>query len=367
MLRRARRVAPLLAALASACSLDAVGTAVDDPLGETGVQPDADVSDVSVDATIAEDTRGEDAADADGPGDDGSIPDTWSPDTLVPDTGTPDTLVPDTGTPDTGTPDTGAPDACSLAACGAAPSGAKRVALVDRTIACPPGFTTTDVLEAKAGDGCGCSCSVSSSPTCPGAGVIPTKYGTTSACASTGATLTSAGSGTCSSLGFSGTLSAWFSATAPGPVGGACASTPTTDKNAVSRPRRLCEPTLGACAGDTCKTPFTECIEIAGACPAAFPNARTVGTDVIVTCPACTCSVSASCKGEVTLYGNGGCGGSGTTLAVDGTCVSVPSSAGSVSTFKYTPDPPGAVACAASYTTAPGTRTFVSQRNLCCR
>ncbi len=373
MLRRLAWTA-LLVALASACSLDAAGTSPADPFGDVG-EVDGGSSDASSDTTTPEDTFAPDtfepdtfAPDTFAP--DTFVPDTFEPDTFMPDTFVPDTFVPDTFVPDTFVPDTGADadgSTCSVTACGALPAGAKRVALVDRTVACPPGFTATDVVEARDGNGCTCGCALSTSPTCPGAGAIATKYGTTAACGSTGATITSTASGTCTSLGFSGSLSSFFQATAPAPVGGACTASPTSDKAAVTRPRRLCEPGPTACAGDMCKTPFTECIEVTGACPATFPNVRTVGTDVILTCPACTCGTSATCTGKLTFYGNAGCGGGGTTLAVNGTCVSVPSSADSVSSFKYAPDAPTGASCTKSFDAAPGTRTFVGQRNLCCR
>lgn len=282
----------------------------------------------------------------------------------------------DTGGPlDTGVGDTGAADVpvdvaddgpgCDESKCGAVPTGAKHVGLVDRAIPCPAGYVQTDVVEATAGDGCTCSCAVGAKPTCPGNGSIATAYGGTAACGSTGLTLTSPATDTCGDLGVTGSTAKFFKGTAPPPIGGTCTPTTKVDKAGVQRNRRLCEPKAGTCQAPICNTPFLECVEVAGACPAAFPNARTVGTDFALTCPACACGLSASCSGTLTLYKDADCKGPTTTLTVDGTCIATTDGV-TVSSFKYKPSP-ATTACTPSYTGVPGSRTFVLPRQLCCK
>lgn len=284
------------------------------------------------------------------------------------DTGTLETDTVDTGTLDTGKPDTGKPDTpppCDESKCGTVPAGAKHFGLVDRSTACPPGYTQTDVVEASATDGCSCSCAVGAKPTCPGNGAIATAYGGSAACGSTGSLLTSVGTDVCANLGFTGSLDKFFKGTPPAPIGGTCNVTPKTDKPAVTRNRRLCEPKAGTCAAPICNTPFLECVETTGACPVGFPNPRTVGSDFVLTCPACTCGLAASCSGTLTLYKDADCKGPTTALAVDGTCVTA-SDGTNVSSFKYAPKP-AVASCSTSFTTAPGTRSFIAARQLCCR
>lgn len=257
---------------------------------------------------------------------------------------------------------------CDESACGVLPGGAKRLGLVDRGVACPPGYTSSDVVEELAGgNGCTCSCALDA-PTCPGAGAVKTGYGGSSTCGTTGATLTSAGAGACTALGFTGNLDNYFTATAVGVTGGACTANPVTVKSAVSQPKRLCEPGPGACGGSVCASPFAECVEVAGACPAAYPNAHTVGSDVAVACPACTCTLSrGACSGTVDFFGGAGCTGGKITLAVNGLCVPVPAGAGSITAFQYNPSAATGASCGPSFSSAPGTRTVAGQRSLCCR
>lgn len=317
------------------------------------------------------------AGSSDQPGDLGDATDDASGDALFPpDDGGGDSNAADTAAEgaadsgvavDTATPDVPVDDSppCDESKCGAVPTGAKHVGLVDRSVPCPAGWTQTDVVEANGADGCSCSCAVGAKPTCPGNGAIATAYGGSAACGSTGLTLTSTATDACGNLGVTGSTDKFFKGTAPAPIGGTCTATPKTDKPAVQRNRRLCEPKAGSCQAPICSTPFVECVEVAGACPAGFPNARTVGTDFTLSCPTCTCGLSASCSGTLTLYKDNDCKGPTTTLTVDGTCV--PATDGvTVSSFKYKPSP-ATTSCAPSFTTAAGARTFVLPRQLCCK
>jgi hypothetical protein len=310
-------------AIAIGCSLDAAGTA--------GDLTDASAGDVAI---------GSDGAQLD------SI-------FVLDDTAPEDTTPLDTAPP------------CDESTCGMPPTSAKRVALVDRSVACPAGFDSTDVVEETSGDGCGCSCSIAAAPSCPAAGGIATSYGDSPACATAGPTLIAVDSSTCSSFGSGSTLPGYVRATPPGPVGGACGPSPSTKD--VSRPRRICEPRAGTCAEPICRSPFVECIEIAGSCPSSFPTARRIGTSASVSCPACTCALSATCTGTFTLYDKGCTGSISASIRADGTCIAMPGAGTSgYSDFKYVPNTPTA-SCAASYASSPGTRTFVGERNLCCK
>lgn len=331
----------LCAAPLVGCGLDAAGLAADESLGDDAT---------GTDTAIAVDSR---------------------VDTFVEDTGAPD--VEDTSLVDDGVDtavdtavDTPPVDACTESACGSPlPTGAKRMALVDRAIACPAGFKSTDVYEATSGNGCGCSCATTTQPTCPATGGLVTAYGDGGSCGSAGLTLSPLGSGTCTALGTSGTTHTNFKGTAPPGYGGTCSTTPVVDKNAVARPRRLCEPLPGTCAGPMCGAPFDECIEWGGTCPTNFPNARTIGNDVTLSCPYCGCSVTPICTGQLTLFGGTTCTGTAVTkVAVNNTCVS--SAVGSVGSYQYVPDAAGST-CSPTFNYAAGTRTMVVQRNLCCR
>lgn len=352
---RPSAVLGLCLALCSACSLASEGTGgVDEALDDSG-------------ATFSDSTSTLD--DSTTPIDTGEEPDSAPlSETSAPDTSTP---PPDTKPPPSDTtppPDTAPPidmgPVCSEATCGALPAGAKRIALADPGTACPPGFKGTDLVEIKEGDACTCNCTLTS-PTCPGTGEMKTYYSSGSSCGTTGTSLYPGGSGTCTNLAGGGSLSNYFKATAPGPLGGGCPPSLKTDTSAVSRPRRVCEPLTG-CAGDICKSPYVECVE-GVACGGAFPNARTIVSALSATCPSCTCGFSpGTCSGSVTFYDNGSCSGTSVTLAVNNTCVAVGSSP-SISSYKYTTSAVSGASCTPSYTTARGTLNPVAARNLCCR
>jgi hypothetical protein len=270
--------AALLSVLAgpTGCALDGAGLGGESSLGDADDR-DTNAGDValwplddggSIDSSLPDtatlDTATADSSDTatpDGSGPDTALPDTAVADTALPDTAVADTALPDTAVADTAVADTALPDTavadtavadtaptCDESACAVVPTSAQRVALVDRTSACPAGWTSTDVVQAKAGDGCACSCVLTTSPTCPANVNMATSYSDTAGCGSTGAVIKPSGSGVCTNLGFSGNLRAYFSATPPGPAGGAATATVGTDPAAISRPRRLCVPPAGSCS-----------------------------------------------------------------------------------------------------------------------
>ena len=344
-------------AASTGCATDLSGIA-DDP------QP---LGDASGDGT-ASDTGGapgDDTAtlDSNGPLPDGVVGDTFVGDTAGGDTAVTDTTIVDTAVaPDTKPPPSDVPT-CDESACGSLPSGAKRVALVDRSVTCPAGFAPTDVVEVKGGDACACSCSgAPSGTTCPTVGTIPTWYSDASGCGTSGADLTAAGTGVCVNFG-GGTLHPYFKAVAPGPPGGVCAAAKVTpDKAAITRQRRLCEPS--GCAAAICGMP-ADCIETAAPCVAPYPNAHAVGSDLSVTCPGCSCAVTGTCIGTIDFWQNLGCTGPKTTVNADGACGT--GATASVTSFKYNPKTIVGAGCGGTYATAPGTSTLAGQRNLCCK
>jgi hypothetical protein len=351
----ARRVRPTfvtiamcsaLAALAilEGCSLDTSGSASDDSLGDGGVDSAFGIDSSTIDSHFAIDT----ASGTDAPTD--------TPiDTI--------TTAPDTK-PESPT--------CDTSACGTPSGTPKRMALVDRTVACPAGFKQTDVVEAMAGDACSCACTLAA-PTCGAHVDIPTAFSDDGSCSGTGATLHPMTSGGCVNFGFSGALHSDFSATPPAPTGGGCTAKPTIDPSKITAQTRLCEPMAGACFGDVCGAPFDECIEVGGACPSDYPNAHTIATSIGATCPSCDCTFSkGSCTGVIDFYSATDCGtGTKITLAASGACVPVPGSSigggRTVQSYDYVPSTPTGDGCAPSFDTDPGAPTFGGPRNLCCR
>jgi hypothetical protein len=346
------RWAVVYALCAAGCALDASGLADAVGLADGGVADALDPSDG-------------------GPFDSSLVDAVGLQDGLVTDDASPDDVRLEDGLAGDGLPvptdASGSPDAtgpCDTSACGTPPASVKvRVALVDRTNPCPPGWKSTDVVEATPGDGCQCTCALTTSPTCPSSGGLSTAFGTMG-CGSTGATLYPVASGGCTNFVGSGTLAAYFKGNPPSPLGGSCTGTTIPDKSAVARPRRLCEPLPGACAGSVCGAPFTECIEAVGACPASYPSSRRIGTGATLTCPTCSCSATATCSGVLTVYDGESCGGTAQKLTVDGTCGAA--SPQGVASYRYvtTATVPG---CKPSYASVPGTRSLVEPRSLCCR
>ena len=345
-------LATLLAALG--CSVDSAGIADDQSFGDA----EGDTANGGSDSAPAIDTGTILPTDG-APSDTSVAPDTFALDSAL--DSAPDVVPPDVG-----------PEVplCDLSSCATPPAGARRVGLVDRGVACPPGFKASDVFEPLAGaDACSCACGLKS-PTCPAAGSIATGYGKTDSCElSPGRSLGVAGSGVCAGLTPAGGFGAFFKATPLGPPsGGSCSVTLKADKGAGSQPLRLCEPNPTTCEAPICATAFTECIELSGACPSDYGTPRIVAADVTVSCPPCNCTLSSgTCAGRLDFFGGDGCAGTKTSLVADDSCVGVPAGAGTIKSYSYFPDPPSGASCAASYTTDVGTRTPVAPKQLCCR
>jgi len=334
-----------LAAASQGCGFDTSGAASDFDLGDGGEDTFLPFDAGSGDTHFTLDT--------------GAGGDAIGGDTIVTDAAI-DTITPPTHTgPESPT--------CDTTACGTPPAGAKRLALVDRSVACPADFKQTDVVEAKSGDACGCGCTLGPAPTCAAKVDIATYFSDDGSCGMTGTTLRPTARGACVSLGFTGTLHADFSATLPPPVGGACAKTPTSDASKITAPKRICEPMAGACFGDVCGGAFDECFESAGPCPADYPTAHKIGGSLTVTCPACDCGVDVgTCTGSLDFFSGPGCTGTKNTLAANGACVPV-GGAKSVQSYDYVPGAPTGAGCTPSFDTDPGTPSIAGARNLCCR
>ena len=352
--------------LGAGCSVDVSGTASDEPFDEAG-SPVADSFGAPLDTATARDSTlpvDAELLDTASPPDGTPPPDTTPPPDGMP---PPDTTPPPDSTPPP--PDTTPPppdgSTCDLSACGGAPGTAKLAALVDATIACPAGFKSTDVVEAMSGDGCGCACTLSAG-TCPSNAAVSTTFSDDGSCGNNGDVLTTGGcKALATGVGFAGTH---FGASVPPPGGVACAAVRTTNKAVQTRTLHLCVPNTGTCFAAVCAAPFAECIEVAGACPSGYPTSRKVGSDLSITCAACTCATTTGkCGGTIEFASNSTCGGTKVSFPVDGGCSSVPGGTGTVRSFTYTPSGPTGSGCAPSFTAAPGTTTLGGPRSFCCR
>jgi hypothetical protein len=143
--------------------------------------------------------------------------------------------------------------------------------------------------------------------------------------------------------------------TAPPPIGGTCSSAAMPNASAVSYAAkdRICHPDssqAAACDGGMCHPalsgPYAACIAAPGsvACPPGrLSVAHQVGTSATFSCADCSCSVSATCSGTLTLYMDTGCTRGGYAIST-GVCVGVSSSA-TYRAYAYTAGAPTNIAC----------------------
>jgi hypothetical protein len=238
----------------------------------------------------------------------------------------------------------------------------------NRSAPCPANFVQQDVVsDPMAGAGaCDCSCTVGSAPSCT-TGQMQTRYGTTTSCSSTGASINLSGSG-CTAL--SGNLSSYFSATPP-PATATCTASPVSDSTMVtSTQRRACE-VPSACREEVCSgtvpTGFAACIANSGdvPCPPGWSTRSMVGTAAALSCSACSCQASASCTdGAINFFSDGNCSTPLITFDVDGTCQPA-NGAVNISAFTYSATA-GNPQCTAN---GPRTATvsLTVMRTVCCK
>jgi hypothetical protein len=161
----------------------------------------------------------------------------------------------------------------------------------------------------------------------------------------------------------------------PPPTGGACAAPGLPQKQNVTYAAkgRLCQPdsaASGGCTGNDCKptlpAPYRACIVGAGnqTCPSPYTATHHVGSDVSFTCAGCACNVTAICDGTMTLYTDNACQTGAKNVPVDDKCHGGEN--GSFNSYKYTGNPPGAVACQVGPPAAPSGVTLTGQLTVCC-
>jgi hypothetical protein len=280
------------------------------------------------------------------------------------------------------------PDPCasSPGSCITVPSGWKLVAFAPaQTSPCPSGFSASpnqDVLEGPNGSGaCTCStCHVTQTPTC-GSGSIAVNYDSASSgmCdkVANPSPLGNSPAGACGTDLYQGDYSVYdVQYTAPPPTGGSCASAAVQDATALSYASkdRICQPDSSQaadCDGGMCHPalsgPYAACIVAPGsvACPPGpLSVAHQVGTGATFSCADCSCSVSASCSGTLTLYTDTSCT-RGPYAISTGVCVGVSSSA-TFRAYAYTAGAPTNIACQASPAGAPQNLALTEPQTICC-
>jgi hypothetical protein len=236
----------------------------------------------------------------------------------------------------------------------------------DRSAACTAGFTQRDVIANPIAGSGACDCACNAPASACSSGQLPTRYGTTTACSSSGASISVNGTG-CTVL--SGNFSDYFSAT-PLPGGACTASTVTDTTKVTSTEQRVCE-APSSCHEDVCngRVPAgsSACIGRDGdlSCPAGWSARRLVGTDVSLSCSSCTCGGSASCtNARINFFSDVSCATPLISFAVDGSCQ--PTNApGAIGSFSY-------AATAGNQQCMPnGSRTatiaLTGTRTLCCK
>ena len=196
----------------------------------------------------------------------------------------------------------------------------------DRATACPAGFDAADVVEepTPGAGSCACGTCAFSGTTCT-TGALVSKYSSDNTCNGTGDNLQGNG-GNCYAISgqFISTYAAMLPPTA---VAGSCSAPGVGIRaNVTTKDARVCTPRSDACLDALCAPPaaLAACVAASGdvACPAPLPNRHLVGSDVTLTCAACTCTTQATCTGTVTFYSGAGCTGTPRVLNA-GACTQV--------------------------------------------
>jgi hypothetical protein len=331
-------------------------------------------------------TTGPDASGLDeaSPGDDASPP---SHPIVGGDAGRPGSGNHDASTPDGPPVGPAPPDGCTNAAgpCVVVPSGWALVAFApSQASSCPSGFDAApaqDLVEGPQATGaCGCgACSVTAPPSCA-AGAIAVAYdedfsGTCDLVAMP-SPLGNSPPGSCGTDIYQGSY-ATFDAryAAPGPSGGACTSAGVQTSGGVTYAAqdRLCQPTgsqAASCDGGVCRPtlagPYAACIATPGAVacpPGSLSVSHDVGTSASLSCAACSCSVTGTCSGTLTLYTNTTCTTGPYAISTD-VCVAI-SSAATYKAYKYTAAAAKDVGCQAG-APASANVALAGEQTVCC-
>jgi hypothetical protein len=280
--------------------------------------------------------------------------------------------------------DDGSAGPCSLEqGCITVPAGWTLIA-VDPTQAasCPNGFAQagpTDVFEGpNVANACACpACTVTQKPDCASGAVKVFYDNGGGACASAGVPSQNNNNpgGQCGTDLFKGSATTDAKFVPPGPTGSAsCTAAGQMNRQKVTfaSKARVCRPDSPAsakCMGNQCTpqlaAPYVACIQAAGnaSCPSPFTSQHDVGTDVAVTCAACTCSATATCSGTMTYYTDVACQNGATPFPADGLC-HASGTTQSFSSYKYAGV--ATVACTIGIPPAAQSTTLVGKQTLCC-
>lgn len=196
----------------------------------------------------------------------------------------------------------------------------------DRGAACPGGFDASDVVEnpMPGAGSCACGACAFSGTTCT-SGALVSKYSSDTTCNGTGSNLQGNG-GNC--FAFNGQfISTYAAMLPPTAVPGTCSAAGVAVRaNVATKDARVCSPRPGACLDALCAAPpaLAVCVAADGdvPCPTSAPNRHLVGSDVALTCAACTCTTQATCTGTVTFYSGADCTGTPRVLTA-GVCTVV--------------------------------------------
>jgi hypothetical protein len=254
--------------------------------------------------------------------------------------------------------------------CGVVPAGWQRIGFAESPSApCPAGFTAQDAIESPAAAPCTCGACSQQPPACD-QGSVATFYDTGNAtCQKGGQAAANSNAGGCN--GTNTSFGSHFSGTAPPPVGGSCTATAAPAPMAVTDTAvRICTSDVPACEAELCKGggTFSECVVADGdqPCPAGpYTQKHLVGDAGPVTCGACTCTLSATCKGKLDYFTDGNCSMNALHLPVDGTCVAVGTGSTTYHSYEYT-GTVDTISCNVS-PTASATVDLTSKRTVCCK
>ena len=344
------------AAFFVACGLDVAGTAsIDATDGDASPAIDGGVP--PIDGS---------AADGDQPSDAGTAPDA-------------DAALPP--------PPIDASGCDAAAGCVVVPTGWTVVAFEPtRSASCPTGFADAGPLDVVEGptappSACACEgCAVTTQPSCAsGAVQVFFDTGGPMTCALPGVPAQNANNpaGSCGTDMYTGAVGTFdVKYVPPPPSGGACAAQGLVEKQNVTyaASERLCNAdslVAAGCKGSDCTptlpAPFKACIAGAGnqSCPAPYTDAHHIGTDVTYTCSACSCAVTATCTGTMTLYTDTGCTMGAHSLAADGVCRGSGKN-GPFNSYRYTGNSPSNVTCQAGLVPPPTGLTLTNQLTVCC-
>lgn len=284
-----------------------------------------------------------------------------------------------------------APTGCGANTCGAVPSGWTLVAFAGvRSSACPAGFTkqSTDIVQASPSSLASCSCgacTVTSQPTCD-SGSVPVHYdnvpgagaGSCSLVASPGTgPLANSPPGSCGTDLYQGSYAAYdISYASPAAAGASCTAQASPAGPLTTTAERVCaadNSQSSTCDAHGCPenvaAPFKVCIMAMGSmsCPAGPLSVRNeVGTSGSSSCPACSCSVTASCSGTLTLYTDKACTTSPYSVPADGSCNAVYKQKASYGSYIYSGGSPTNVSCTASSSAGASSADLVNPATICC-